>query len=64
MLGCALGWPWFACGKATTAAERFTEEKADRQARAEYATRLEREAYAEPERTLQPEASYEAEIEL
>jgi conjugative relaxase-like TrwC/TraI family protein len=50
--------------QATAAAERFTEEKADRQARAEYAARLEREAYAEPERALQPGASYEAEIEL
>ena len=47
----------------TEAAERFAEEKADREARAKYAARLEREAYAEPERTLQTEASYEAEIE-
>ena len=47
----------------TQAAERFAEEKADREARAKYAARLEREAYAEPEHTLQTEASYEAEIE-
>jgi conjugative relaxase-like TrwC/TraI family protein len=46
------------------AAERFTAEKADRQARAQYAARLEREVHAEPERALQAEASYEAEIEL
>lgn len=43
------------------AAGRFT---ADREARAQYAARLEREAHAEPERILQTEASYEAEIEL
>ena len=48
----------------TEAAERFTAEKADREARAEYAARLEREAYTEPERTLQTEAEYEAGIEL
>jgi hypothetical protein len=46
------------------AAERFTAEKADREGRAHYAARLEREAYAEPEHALQAEASYEAEIEL
>jgi hypothetical protein len=46
------------------AAERFTAEKAHRQARAQYAARLEREAHAEPEHALQTEASYEAEIEL
>ena len=46
------------------AAERFTAEKAGRQARAQYAARLEREAHAGPERALQTEASYEAEIEL
>jgi hypothetical protein len=45
-------------------AEHFTAEKADRQARAQYAARLERQAHAEPERALQTEASYEAEIEL
>ena len=43
------------------AAERFTAEKTDRGARAQYAVRLEREAHAEPERA---EVSYEAEIEL
>ena len=46
------------------AAGRFTADKADREARAHYAARLEREAHAEPERALQAEASYEAEIEL
>jgi len=46
------------------AAGRFTAETADREARAQYAARLGREAHAEPERALQAEASYEAEIEL
>jgi hypothetical protein len=50
--------------QATEAAGRFTKEKADREARAQYAARLERQAHAEPERTLQTQASYEAEIEL
>jgi hypothetical protein len=50
--------------QATEAAGRFTAEKADRQARAHYAARLEREAHADPERTMQTEPSYEAEIEL
>jgi ATP-dependent exoDNAse (exonuclease V) alpha subunit len=50
--------------QAAEAAGRFTAEKDDREARAHYAARLEREAHAEPERTLQAEASYEAEIEL
>ena len=50
--------------QAIEAAERFTREKTDREARAEYTARLEREVHAEPERTLQTEASYEAEIEL
>jgi TrwC relaxase/AAA domain len=45
-------------------AERLTAEKADRQARAQYAARLEREAYAEPERAPQTKPQYEAEIEL
>ena len=48
----------------TEAAQRFTAENAARKARAEYAARLEREAHAEPERTVQAQASYEAEIEL
>ncbi len=51
-------------GRATEAAQRFTAENAAREARAKYAARLEREAYAEPEPTVQAEASYEAEIEL
>jgi hypothetical protein len=50
--------------QAAEAAERFTAEKADREARVQYAARLEGEAHAEPERTLQTKASYEAEIEL
>ncbi len=50
--------------QATGAAERFTKEKADRDARAQYAARLEREAYAEPEAAPQAEATYEADIEL
>jgi AAA domain len=50
--------------QAAEAAGRFTAEKADREARARFAARLEREAHAEPERTLQTEGSYEAEIEL
>jgi hypothetical protein len=48
----------------TAAAGRLTAEKADREARAGYAARLGREAHAEPERTLQAEDPYEAEIEL
>ncbi len=50
--------------KTVEAAKRFTAEKADREAKAQYAARLERQAHAEPERDLQTEASYEAEIEL
>jgi TrwC relaxase/AAA domain len=50
--------------QATDAAGRFTKEKADREGRAQYATRLERQAHAEPERALPTEASYEAEMEL
>jgi hypothetical protein len=50
--------------QAAEVAGRFTAEKADREARAHYAARLEREAHAEPERTLQAEAPYEAELEL
>ena len=51
-------------GQATEAAQRFTAENAAREARADYAARLEREAHAEPEHTVQAQASYEAEIEL
>ncbi len=50
--------------QAAAAAERFTAEKAGREARAAYAARLERDAHAEPERALHTAASYEAEIEL
>jgi hypothetical protein len=50
--------------QAAAAAGRFTAEKASREARAQYAARLEREAHAGPERALHAEASYEAEIEL
>ncbi len=49
---------------AAEAAGRFTAERADRETRAQYAARLEREAHAEPERAPQTEASYDAEIEL
>ena len=51
-------------GQATEATQHFAAENADREARAEYAARLEREAYAEPEPAAQAQASYEAEIEL
>ena len=51
-------------GRAAEAAQRFAAENAGREARAEYAARLEREAYAEPEHAAQAEASYEADIEL
>ena len=46
------------------AAQRFAAENVGREARAEYAARLEREASAEPEHAAQAEASYEADIEL
>jgi hypothetical protein len=46
------------------AAQCFAAENADREARAQYAARLEREASAEPEHTAQAETSYEADIEL
>ncbi len=51
-------------GRATGAAQRFTADNAAREVRAGYAARLEREASAEPEHTVQAEASYEADIEL
>ena len=50
--------------QATEAAHGLTAENAAREARAEYAARLRREASAEPEHMAQPQASYEAEIEL
>jgi len=50
--------------QAAEAAERFTAEKADREVRAGYAARLDREARPEPEHTVQAEASFEAEIDL
>lgn len=46
------------------AAQRVAAENAGRQARAEYAVRVEREAQAEPELAWQAEAPGEAEIEL
>jgi hypothetical protein len=46
------------------AAQRVAADNAGRQARAEYAVRVEREAQAEPEPSLQAEAPDEAEIEL
>ncbi len=51
-------------GQATMAAQRYTAARAVREARAEYAALLEREAHAEPEHTAQAGASYEADIEL
>jgi hypothetical protein len=50
--------------QATEAAQHLAAENAGREARAEYAARLRREASAEPEHTAQPQASHEAEIEL
>jgi hypothetical protein len=50
--------------QATEAAQGLAAENVGREARAEYAARLRREASAEPEHTAQPQASYEAEIEL
>ena len=41
-------------GRAAEAAQRFAAENADRKARAKYATRLEREAYAQPEHAVKP----------
>jgi hypothetical protein len=46
------------------AAQRLAAENAAREARAGYAARLEREAYAESEHIVQDQACYEAEIEL
>jgi len=51
-------------GQAGEADQRLAAENAGREARAEDAARLEREAYAEPEHAAQAEASYEADIEL
>ena len=51
-------------GQAAKAAQRFTAENAALEARAEYAARLEREAYAESEHAAQAQAAYEADIEL
>ena len=51
-------------GQATEAARRLAAGNVGREARAEYAARLEREASAEPEHTVQTRASYEAEMEL
>jgi hypothetical protein len=51
-------------GQATEAAQRVTAENTDREARAGYAARLDREAHAQPEHTAQAHASYEAEIDL
>jgi len=50
--------------QATEAAQRTVVDNANREARAEYAARLERETYAESEHMVQAVASYEAEIEL
>ena len=50
--------------RVSQAAQRVAAETAGRQARAEYAARIEREAQAGPELTLQAEAPDEAEVEL
>jgi hypothetical protein len=50
--------------QAAEAAQHLAAENAGREARAEYAAQLRREAAAEPEHTAQPQASYEAEIEM
>jgi hypothetical protein len=50
--------------QATEAAQGLAAENAGREARAEYAARLRREASAESEHTAQLQASYEAEIEM
>ena len=50
-------------GQAAEAAERLAADHAEQQARAEYATRIEREALAEPEPTLQAQARDQAEAE-
>jgi len=51
-------------GRAAEAAQSFTAENAAREARAQYAARLEREAHAELEYIAQAQASYEADIEF
>ena len=51
-------------GQAADAAGRMTAYHADREARAEYAARIEREAQAEPEPTWQPQVADQAEIEM
>jgi hypothetical protein len=50
--------------QAADAAARITADNADRDARAKYTARVEREAQAEPEPALQADAPDEAEIEL
>jgi hypothetical protein len=51
-------------GKAADAAGRLTVGHADREARAGYAARIEREARAEPEPIRQPQVPDQVEIEM
>ena len=51
-------------GQAADAAGRMTADHADREARAKYAVRIEREAQEEPEPTRQPQVADQAEIEM
>jgi hypothetical protein len=51
-------------GQAAEATERLAADNANREARTEYAARIEREAQAVPEHTLQAQPQDQAEIEL
>lgn len=51
-------------GQATDAAGRLVADHADREARAEYTSRIEREIQAEPEPIRQPQVPDQAEIEM
>ena len=50
--------------QAAAAAGRIAAEHAERKARAEYTACIEREAHAQPERTLETQAQYDVEMEL
>ena len=50
--------------QAAAAAGRIAAEHAERKARAEYTARIEQEAHAQPERTLEAQAQYDVEMEL
>ena len=51
-------------GQVADAAGRLAADRADREARAEYAARIEREAQAEPMPIRQPQVSNQAEIAM